>query len=139
MATPVLPEDSAARKRIPLFMGLMKYFPRALAYVAEISFEGNEKHNPGEPLHWSREKSNDHEDCAARHLLDVGTLDAKGKRHSGGLAWRALAILELELEAAEMEAADPTYCKRCVTLVLDEWEHCPNCGRELDPVGFPRG
>jgi len=98
-----LPTDSAERKKLPLATGCFDYFPDALAAVAELSFLGNEKHNPGEPLHWSRGKSNDHPDCLLRHFLERGTLDAswapKEIRHSTQVAWRALAILQLEIEA----------------------------------------
>jgi len=85
----ILPTDSAERKTYPLYMGLFKYFPRALAAIAHHSFIGNEKHNPGEELHWAREKSMDQEDCLLRHVLE-GDWTA--------VAWRALAKLELELE-----------------------------------------
>jgi hypothetical protein len=95
-----LPTDSAARKRIPIVTGLVDYFPDALAAVAEVSFVGNEKHNPGQPLHWSREKSADHADCIGRHLVERGTIDEVTKvRHSAQLAWRALALLQIEIEA----------------------------------------
>jgi hypothetical protein len=95
-----LPTDSAARKRIPIVTGVLDYFPDAVAAVAEVSFVGNEKHNPGQPLHWSRDKSPDHADCIGRHLLERGTLDPGTKvRHSAQLAWRALALLQIEIEA----------------------------------------
>jgi hypothetical protein len=95
----MLPTDSAARKRIPVVTGLLDYFPDALAAVAEVSFVGNEKHNPGQPLHWSREKSADHADCIGRHLLERGTVDSLTKvRHTAQLAWRALALLQIEIE-----------------------------------------
>jgi hypothetical protein len=98
----LLPTDSAERKRMPVYSGVVKYFPRALAYVAQISFAGNEKHNPGQPLHWSRDKSSDHLDCAARHLIDAGRVDPEdGLLHDGKLVWRALANLELKLESME--------------------------------------
>lgn len=85
-----------------MYEGLLKYFPDALAEVARVSFVGNQKHNPGQPLHWSREKSNDHKDCIARHLLEAGGIDAtNGVRHSAQLAWRALANLQIELENAK--------------------------------------
>lgn len=93
-----LPEASEARKAVPLVTGLIDYFPDALAAVAFISKLGNDKHNPGEPLHWTRGKSNDHADCIGRHLVDRGTFDKDGIRHSGYLAWRALALLQEELE-----------------------------------------
>lgn len=95
----LLPANSTERKNTPVYSGVMAYFPRALAYVAQVSKAGNDKHNPGEPLHWSKDKSNDHADCVARHLIEHGTVDAEDKlRHSGKLAWRALALLEIELE-----------------------------------------
>lgn len=98
-----LPTDAAARKAVPVYSGCLRYFPRAIAAVAELSRVANDQHNPGEPLHWSRDKSADHHDCLARHLLEAGTVDTDGQRHSAKVAWRALAALELELEAAEAE------------------------------------
>ncbi len=103
----MLPSDSAERKRYPLASGLLDYFPDALAEVARISWVGNEKHNPGEPLHHARGKSMDHADCILRHLLQRGEFDdvhvgeaTYRVRHSACLAWRALALLQQELEDA---------------------------------------
>lgn len=97
-----LPTNSAARKNVPLARGVLDYFPAALAAVAELSKSGNDKHNPGEDLHWARGKSTDHADCIARHLVDRGTIDPEdGKRHSTKTAWRALALLQEELEEQE--------------------------------------
>lgn len=97
-----LPTDSKERKGIPMARGLLDYFPDALAAVARLSVLGNEKHNPGEPLHWSREKSSDHADCAVRHLVERGRLDTESYsepvRHSTEAAWRVLALLQLEIE-----------------------------------------
>jgi hypothetical protein len=95
-----LPTDAAARKAIPMARGLLDYFPAALAEVARLSARGNDQHNPGEELHWSRGKSADHADCVLRHLIDRGSVDTDGVRHSAKAAWRALALLQLELEAA---------------------------------------
>lgn len=110
-----LPTGSQARKDIPLARGLLDYFPAALAAVADLSRAGNEKHNPGEDLHWSRGKSNDHADCILRHLTDRGTVDEEdGVLHSTKVAWRALANLQEELEASGAPlargavAAEPT-------------------------------
>lgn len=102
-----LPTDPQERKKIPLYSGLMKYFPDALAAVAALSYKGNEQHNPGQPLHWSREKSSDHEDTLMRHLLDSGTLDTDGVRHSVKVVWRALAMAQLEIEKAKDAEAKP--------------------------------
>lgn len=102
---PVLPVDSEERKQIPLFSGVLNYFPLALAAVARWSKCGNDKHNPGQPLHWSRGKSNDHEDCIARHLIDVDTLAPSGEYEDAvALVWRALAKLQ-ELEEKRLGKA----------------------------------
>lgn len=92
------PEDSEARKEIPIASGVLDYFPLAIAEVARVSKLGNDKHNPGQPLHWARGKSRDHADCIARHLIQRGTVGADGIRHSASLAWRALALLQEEME-----------------------------------------
>jgi len=97
---PSLPVDPGARKDIPLARGMLDYFPAALAEVAKLSRVGNEKHNPGEDLHWARGKSTDHADCIMRHLTERGTIDSDGLSHSVKVAWRALALLQEELEAA---------------------------------------
>jgi hypothetical protein len=81
-----------------MFDGLFAYFPNALAEVARVSKIGNDQHNPGEPMHWARGKSTDHGNKIARHLVDIGKKDARGVRHSARLAWRALALLQEELE-----------------------------------------
>lgn len=97
----MLPTDPVERKRIPLWSGLLQYFPDALAAVANLSYIGNKQHNPGQPLHWAREKSTDQEDTLLRHLMEKGTVDTDGVRHSTKVAWRALALLQLELEQSE--------------------------------------
>ena len=67
--------DSKARKETPIYSGVLKYFPLTIAAMARVSFKGNERHNPGQPLHWSRSKSADHEDCVMRHLMDLEQID----------------------------------------------------------------
>lgn len=89
--------DSQARKSFPMATGLLDYFPDALAEVAKLSYLGNLKHNPGEPMHHSRGKSMDHADCIVRHLVGRGGFDGD-TRESAALAWRALALLQEELE-----------------------------------------
>ena len=93
--------NKEARKLTPIFSGCLRYFPRALAAVAALSQIGNEQHNPGTTLHWDRSKSGDEWDALTRHLLEVGTYDTDGVRHSAKVAWRALAGLEKELEDAD--------------------------------------
>jgi len=96
---PVLPLDKEERKRIPIATGVLDYFPNALAEVAKVSYQGNVQHNAGQPLHWARNKSTDQDDTIIRHFLERGRLDEDGMRHTAKLAWRVLALLQLELEA----------------------------------------
>lgn len=91
------------RKQRPVYSGVLKYFPDAILEVAYASWVGNEQHNPGQPLHWAREKSKDQHECITRHLMEAGTIDTDGVRHSAKVAWRALAALQLEIEAARTE------------------------------------
>jgi len=95
-----LPPEPQERKKIPIGTSVLDYFPDALAEVAKVSFAGNLQHNgPDAPLHWARGKSTDQADTIIRHFIDRGTIDTDGMRHSAKLAWRALALLQLELEA----------------------------------------
>lgn len=99
-----LPVDSNERKTVPLLSGCLNYFPAAIAGVAVVSKKGNDKHNPGQPLHHDRSKSMDHGDCILRHLTDVEDLIAAKARgdstasieailtEANQLAWRALAF-----------------------------------------------
>src|SRR5690349_8987831 len=107
-----LPTDSAVRKDIPIRSGCLDYFPAAIAGVAMHSVAGNNKHNPGEPLHHARGKSMDHADCIDRHLTDIHDMLAVLQRGQGdelheagddavreailveanALCWRALAL-----------------------------------------------
>lgn len=92
--------DSEARKRAPIFEAVLGYFPDAIAAVANVSLTANEQHNPGQRMHWARDKSTDHADCIVRHLIQSGEMDDDGLRHTAKVAWRALALLQEELEAA---------------------------------------
>ena len=96
-----LSDEKAFRKTRPVYSGVLKYFPDALLEVANISFIGNEQHNPGEPLHWARHKSTDQLDAAVRHILDDAMgieIDTDGGYHLAKAAWRILAELQLRLE-----------------------------------------
>jgi len=93
------PDKHAQRKATPIYRGVIKYFPLAIAEVAKCSQIANEQHNPGTAMHWDRSKSGDELDALARHLMDAGTMDDDGIRHSTKVAWRALANLQKELEA----------------------------------------
>ena len=125
-------ETVAERKALPLASGVLDYFPDALLVVAEVSRVGNEQHHPGEPLHWDKSKSTDEADALLRHLLDRGTYDTDGLRHSGKVAWRALALLQRELDS---EAAAAT--------TMQQWDEAgfidiERLKRELDVfAGLP--
>lgn len=96
--------EAQKRKTYPMFEGLMKYFPDALAEVSNVSFVGNEQHNPGQPLHWDRSKSTDEDDAMLRHVKDRAkgiVFDTDGVRHRAKAAWRALAALQKEIEESE--------------------------------------
>lgn len=67
--------SSARRKDQPVTEGFFKYCPAAIRLASEVSRLGNDKHNPGQPLHHARNKSGDHLDCAGRHLLDADSVD----------------------------------------------------------------
>ncbi len=93
-----LPHDSATRKQWPVATGVLDYFPDAIVAISNVSFRGNEQHNPGQPLHWARNKSADEADTMIRHFLQRGTVDTDGVRHTAKMAWRALALLQKEIE-----------------------------------------
>ena len=104
-----LSTDPKERKEQPIATGFFDYFPDAIAEVANVSFVGNNQHNPGQPMHWAKEKSSDHANCIARHLIERGTRDTDKLRHSAKLAWRALALLQIEIETEKrMATRSPT-------------------------------
>ena len=86
------------RKKMPVYNGVLKYFPDAIREVSKCSQAGNDQHHSDKPLHWDRSKSGDELDALTRHLLEVGTTDTDGVKHSAKVAWRALANLQKELE-----------------------------------------
>ena len=91
--------DSKKRKDTPLWSGVLQYFPLTLQAIARVSKAGNDKHNPGEPLHWERGKSMDQEDCILRHMVNPYEPDPDtGELHIVHAAWRALAAAEIALE-----------------------------------------
>lgn len=91
------------RKQTPIFTGVLNYFPDAIREVARCSYAGQQQHNPDKPLAWDRSKSGDELDALSRHLLEAGTIDTDGIRHSAKVAWRALANLQKEIEQSNEE------------------------------------
>jgi hypothetical protein len=92
--------SSEERKKYPVQSGVFAYFRDAIFRLARVSYDGNEKHNPGEPLHWARDKSSDHMDCVARHLLAYAPDDHDDaiEEHLANTAWRSMAELQIYLE-----------------------------------------
>jgi hypothetical protein len=98
----MLPTDDKARKALPYWTFLTEYFLEAWMAVANVAIAGNLQHNPGEKLHWAREKSTDQMNTAFRHMLDYaqGTkVDTDGQYHLAKAIWRLSAQLQLDIEA----------------------------------------
>src|SRR5271155_1076193 len=104
-----LPTEDKARKALPLWTFLTEYFLKAWIAVANVAIKGNEQHNPGEPLHWAREKSTDQMNTAFRHQLDYAMgvkKDTDGQWHLAKAIWRLSAQLQLDIEAEEAETTN---------------------------------
>lgn len=116
--------DYAARKNIPVFNFLTRYFPKALVEVTKVCVAGNVQHNPElapTDINWTRHKSADQLNTALRHMIDHATsgpidaeppevlaiIDAAGETggtyHLAKAAWRILAELELTIEERERQ------------------------------------
>ena len=83
-----LPNNPSERKKIPLYTGLIKYFPDALIEVAKNSYKGSQQHHPDKGVHWDKSKSKD-EPITMRHLFEGDW---------AAVAWRALAHLQRECD-----------------------------------------
>lgn len=96
-----LPEEYNERKKWQLWTFLTEYFPDAFLAVVDVSIKGNDQHNPGQPLHWAREKSTDQMNTAMRHAWDHsrGTIkDSDNCYHLAKAIWRLSAELQLTIE-----------------------------------------
>jgi hypothetical protein len=133
----MLPTDAKARKAIPVFSGFVTYFPDAMVAVAQLSQIANEQHNPGERLHWAKEKSTDEGDALMRHQIDhaKGNLyDTDGVLHATKVAWRANAQLQRLLDSGvEMFKLPPP---RAIIYTengrsLEPPSICHDCGADL--------
>ena len=90
MIDDILPQDSAARKMIPIYSGFVKYFPKAVAEVAHHSLIGGLQHGQApDNIHWDRSKSGDELDALMRHIVEEDWV---------AVAWRAMANLEKQIE-----------------------------------------
>lgn len=126
-------QDKAERKAAPMARGLLDYFPAAFAGVAACSLKANEQHNPGEEMHWARDKSNDHADCIIRHLIDRDEIDDDGIPHVDKIAWRALALAQ---EWHEARGAAPGRASRFAAkegIYAGVQEHEKSAAENLEP------
>ena len=94
-----LPSDDRIRKMVRAFQGFVTYFPDAIALVAYLSRVANDQHNPGERMHWAKEKSQDELDSLMNHVLDIGSKgelsqDADGVLDAIKVGWRGMANLQ---------------------------------------------
>lgn len=128
--------SDAERKERPLARGVLDYFPDALLEIANVSRIGNDQHNPGQPMHWSKGKSTDHADSIMRHLIDRGKNDIDGTRHSAKIAWRALALLQTELEE---ERQKRTMIPVETAPAIVECNHRPPCTSPVQCLALTRG
>jgi hypothetical protein len=108
-------EDDKTRKgEWPVWDYMFKYFPLAWLEEVRVAVLGNKQHNPGQPLHWAREKSTDQLNTAFRHQFDYAEAKARGvvvPRDRDGKAqlaqaiWRLKAQLQLDLEEEARQRA----------------------------------
>ena len=153
-----LPADDKARKGLPLFKQITRYFPKALREITKVSVVNNVRYNPDrEPtdINWNRPLSADQLGSLFRHLLEH---EVDGKvfddvkpevAEKTGItriyvlaeaAWRALAALELEIEHQEAPALQEKeaveWCEDCKsnhTKSFGDTYH----GRLIKPVDEP--
>ena len=91
------------RKAMPIYSGVLTYFPDALKEVSKCSLAGQKQHNQGDKLYWDKNKSTDNADALVRHLIDhnVNPIDDDGILHLAKVAWRALATLQIYLDSKQ--------------------------------------
>lgn len=91
------------RKGLPIARGVLDFFPNAIAEVSTVSAMGAHQHydNPRQELEFGSVDRGNDADALLRHLIDRGDIDSDGVRHSAKVAWRALALLQVEIEEEE--------------------------------------
>lgn len=95
-----LPTDRDMRNALPVWDGVVLYFPDVWAEIAKVSVAGNKQHALGAKLHWDTSVSTDHANKVFRHMLDDATgsvMDEDGTFHLAKAMWRLGAMLQLRI------------------------------------------
>lgn len=124
-----LPTDRDARNALPIWDGVIAYFPDAWAEIAKVSVLGNKQHALGDKLRFARDVSTDHLNKVMRHCLDdeAGQYqDTDGTYHLAKAAWRILAALQVRLEGPRVELEPPKDANA-------SWD----IGSDFPPAGTP--
>lgn len=93
----------------PVARGCLRYFPRALLFVADVSAYGAKKYDvPYEDQNWRNVPDGEgrYADAEGRHMLKqaISPVDKEsGLQHLQMKAWNALAELELHLTELEKQ------------------------------------
>ena len=115
----LFPSDDKARKMLPIFRMVTRYFPKAFREITKVCVANNVRYNPDRDpadINWARGKSTDQLGSAFRHMLEY-TVDGQIYEELSPelaamvqfdrvyvlaeAAWRLCAALELEIEAQE--------------------------------------
>jgi len=154
------PENDKERKNTPVFKMRTRYFPKALREVTKVCVANNVRYNPDrEPadINWARDKSKDQLGSLDRHItereVDGKVFEAIDPAIAAKVgfdriyvmaeaAWRALAQLELDIEAMEAKAPEivssvptVTFYQEVAKIAVDPSaglfsgpKQCPSCG-----------
>ena len=152
-------ENDKERKNTPVFKMRTRYFPKALREVTKVCVANNVRYNPDkEPadINWARDKSKDQLGSLDRHITERAVdgkifedIDPAIAAKVGydriyvmaEAAWRALAQLELDIEAWEAGANERELAKGANAFVeslkvaanpsaglFSGPKQCPSCG-----------
>jgi len=153
-------ENDKERKNTPVFKMRTRYFPKALREVTKVCVANNVRYNPDrEPadINWARGKSADQLGSLDRHItereVDGKVFEAIDPAIAAKVgfdriyvmaeaAWRALAQLELDIEAMEAKAPEivssvptVTFYQEVAKIAVDPSaglfsgpKQCPSCG-----------
>lgn len=148
----VLPQDDKQRKMLPILRMIVGYFPKALREVTRVCVANNVRYNPDRKpndINWARGKSTQQMDSLFRHILEhevdglvfeelppeVQAACGPGFERVYVLAeaaWRALAALELEIEAQEAKVPvgtlEPFPVNELCLVHAGAWAPVQECG-----------